>query len=151
FYQEFTTKGKLGDCKLTAKLYLNNKNDANTNYLTKILNIHLVSDAKVQPDQLTIFNHPSNVISLSVLRGSGYYHAEIETIRVNALLAIADLLRSSTDDAHHPMNNAGAGHVRSISHITDSTVVVGPDRANGLALLHLFDYCVPPVKLDSVI
>jgi hypothetical protein len=45
------------------------------------LNVHFVSDAKLQPDQLTIFNHPSNVVSLGIQRGSGYYHAEIETVR----------------------------------------------------------------------
>ena len=34
------------------------------------------------------------------------------------------------------------------SQITDSSIVVSPALHNGLVLLHLFDYCVPPVKLD---
>jgi hypothetical protein len=49
--------------------------------------VHFVSDAKIQPDQLTIFNHPSNVISLGIQRGSGYYHAEIETIKAHSVIS----------------------------------------------------------------
>jgi len=46
------------------------------------LTINFVSDVSIQPDVLKIFNHPSNMATLNLLDGSGYYHAEIETIRV---------------------------------------------------------------------
>ena len=84
FYQIFKIDSKLvnkhghgNDSKLTAKLYW--MADDKKIFLSKSLSIHFVSDVRVQPDSLTVFNHPSNVVTLALSQGSGLYQAEIET------------------------------------------------------------------------
>lgn len=153
FFQAFNTRSKLGDCKITAKLALNTHKTSETDdsdHLSRTLNVHFVSDAKIQPDQLTIFNHPSNVISLSISRGSGYYHAEIETIKAISPFLIDN--QSNQDSASNtPQQPASVlGNVLKISQITENSVVVSPALNNGLVYLHIFDYCVPPIKLDLI-
>jgi len=71
YYQVFETKAKFGDAKLSVRM----------NKLTSELNVQFVDDVRVSPEALTVFNHPSNVVSLVLANGSGYYHSEIETIR----------------------------------------------------------------------
>ena len=120
-FKVFNTKSKLGDSKLTAKLFLDTTSSSGEdesagtikNNLIKTLNVHFVSDAKLQPDTLTIFNHPSNVISLSILRGSGYYHAEIETIKVNqAQLDGAQLKQNQQDSSSQQLQMANVLKIR---------------------------------------
>lgn len=96
-------------------------------YLTSNLGIHFVSDVRIQPDSLTIFNHPSNVISLALSNGSGHFHAEIETIT-----------------SSQPSTTNRLGNVLKISQINENSVVVSPLTNNGLTYLHIYDYCVPP-------
>ena len=78
YYQIFNTKSRDGETKVTARLQAN---DLEKKFLSSDLTVHFVSDVKIKPEKLTIFNHPSNVVSLSLAKGSGYYHAEIETIK----------------------------------------------------------------------
>lgn len=78
YYQTFNTKSRDGETKLTARLQAN---DFDKTFLNSDLTVHFVSDVKIKPETLTIFNHPSNVVSLSLAKGSGFYHAEIETIK----------------------------------------------------------------------
>ena len=84
YYQIFAISSKLvrngqngNDSKLTAKLFA-----TKNTFLSKSLSVHFVSEVRVQPDSLTVFNHPSNVVTLALLNGSSHYQAEIETIRV---------------------------------------------------------------------
>ncbi len=72
YFQAFETKGKFGEGKVGVRL----------SGLASELNVQFVEDVRVSPETLTVFNHPSNVVSLSLSNGSGYYHAEIETIRM---------------------------------------------------------------------
>ena len=87
-----------------------------------------------------MFNHPSNVVSLSLLNGSGYYHAEIETIKI---------LMHENDDQKQASKMVG--NVLKINQISSSSVIVSPLVNNGLTYLHVFDYCVPPGNLAQKI
>lgn len=116
FYQTFSTKSKLGETKVEARLYLDDKYDAE-NYLASSLTVRLVSDVKIEPETLVLFNHPSNVQTLSLKSGSGYFHAEID----------------STDS-----------NVLKINQISENSVQISPLNNNGLAYLNIFDYCIPP-------
>ena len=78
YYQQFDTKSKFGKTKLKVDLHIDHDRQK---YLQNDLLINLVSDVSIEPEALTIFNHPSNVVTLNLLNGSGYYHAEIETHR----------------------------------------------------------------------
>ncbi len=121
YYQPFNTKFKLGDTKLSGKLFLGPSNDGK--FLSQTLNIHFVSDARLEPAQLTVFNHPSNVINLGIVRGSGYFHAELDS----------------------PQNSE---NLLKINQITENGVFVAPtSQKNGLVNLNLYDYCVPPANL----
>ena len=94
YFQTFDTKFKTGHTKISLKLYLNKSNEFLANYL----NAHLVSTVQINPTELTIFNHPSNRIALSLLKGSEHYHAELESAK--------NLLK--------------------INQITDSSIIVSP-------------------------
>lgn len=139
YYQVFNTKSLKGDAKLNARLQSRAERGADDSHLTTDLKIHFVSDVKVTPETLTVFNHPSNVVSLSLLAGSGYYHAEVETIR------------SLNSEGIEQGGVESAGNVLKINHISASSVVVSPMVNNGLTLLNVFDYCVAPEILQHKI
>jgi hypothetical protein len=137
FYQIFTVHSKLvnkhgngNDSKLTAKLYLN-ANDKTSSFLSKTLTVNFVTAAKIQPDSLTIFNHPSNIITLALSSGSGHFQAEVETVR---------------GDQHQQPGELDLGNRLKINQITEHSVVVSPLINNGLTLLHIYDYCIPPLN-----
>lgn len=65
YYQVFSTKSLKGDTKLNARLQNRAGKGADDSHLNTDLSIHFVSDVKVTPETLTVFNHPSNVVSLS--------------------------------------------------------------------------------------
>lgn len=142
YFQEFITnskvigKSKTGSSKITARLKVN---EAYNNYLTTDLIVNFVSDVRISPETLTIFNHPSNIVPLSLSNGSGYFHAEIETIKT--------LLNEDSQN----QQNKNTGSVLKINHISSSSVVVSPLVNNGLTFLHVFDYCVPPAILKQKI
>lgn len=110
-------------------------------YLTSTLNIHFVSDVRIEPNTLTIFNHPSNIIPLGLSLGSGHYHAEIETVHQPQSSSIGDLSSSSSTSRGEV--------VLKINQITESSVIVSPSANNGLTYLHIYDYCVPPSDQQS--
>lgn len=139
YYQVFSTKSLKGDTKLNARLQNRAGKGADDSHLTTELSIHFVSDVKVTPETLTVFNHPSNVVSLSLLAGSGYYHAEVETIR------------SLNSEGIEQGGVESVGNVLKINHISASSVVVSPMVNNGLTLLNVFDYCVAPEILSQKI
>jgi len=122
YYQTFNTQSKFGKSKILVKL---------DNRLQNELFINFVSDVKITPDSLTIFNHPSNVVTLNLLDGSGYYHAEIETIHT---------IQTTTDELTN---------VLKINQINENSIVVSPLVNNGLTYLHIFDYCVAPEILKT--
>lgn len=125
YYQTFTSRSHLGgSTKLTAQL---------ASRLTSTLTVNFVSDVKVKPESLTVFNHPSNVISLALLDGSGYYQAEIETINMDP-----------STNFNPKWDQTKLGNVLKINQITESSVVISPLVNNGLTYLHIYDYCVPP-------
>ena len=120
FYQIFDTKGKHGDTKLNAILHLNKESK-----LSCLINIKLVSEVKIQPEVLTIFNHPSNVVPLSLMHGSGHFNAEIEQIKTQEQQSSSNVLK--------------------INQLNEHSVIVSPLTHSGLANLNIFDYCIPPL------
>jgi nuclear pore complex protein Nup210 len=129
FYQIFDTKAKYGDTKLKAILHLNKHTTLNS-----LINIKLVSDVKIQPEILTIFNHPSNVVPLSLSHGSGHFNAEIETVKS----------QEQSNKIDQSLN------VLKINQLNEHNVIVSPLAHSGLAHLNIFDYCVPPlIPLES--
>lgn len=139
YYQAFSTKSVKGDTKLSARLQNPARKGTHDNQLSTVLSVHFVSDVKVTPETLTVFNHPSNVVSLSLLAGSGYYHAEVETIK------------SLNSEGIEQGGSESAGNVLKINHISANSVVVSPMLNNGLTLLNVFDYCVAPEILQQKI
>ena len=83
------------------------------------------------PDTLTVFNHPSNVVSLGLSHGSGHFHAEVETLRAAA--------------------GEAPGRVLQVSQVAAGSVLVAPILNNGLVNLHVFDYCVAAEALPHKI
>jgi hypothetical protein len=114
--------------KLTAKMHLNEKQDK-LNILSKSLLVKFVSLVQIEPESLTVFNHPSNVVTLALSQGSGHFQAEIETVQNDQLI-----------DSEHRLK---------INQITDHNIVISPLNSNGLSLLHVFDYCIPPPFLTE--
>ena len=74
--------------------------------------------------------------TLNLLDGSGYYHAEIETIRVQ-------LSEDQSKQADQSYN------VLKINQINENNIVVSPLVNNGLTYLHVYDYCVAPALLKT--
>ncbi len=93
--------------------------------LASTLHVRYVTGVHCEPDQLTIFNHPSNVVTLRLADGSDHYQAYIET-----------LLCPVGADKTHP--------ILKISQISAHGLVVSPIATNGLANLLIYDFCVPP-------
>ena len=125
--------GHGNETKLTAKLFLDGS-ESSPNFLSKSQTISFVSSARIQPDSLTIFNHPSNVITLTLAAGSGHFQAEIEAIKSD-----------QQQQQHSEQLDSGASRLK-INQITERSIVVSPLVNNGPTLLHLFDYCVPPLN-----
>ncbi|KAL3841492.1 hypothetical protein ACJMK2_019630 [Sinanodonta woodiana] len=46
--------------------------------ITKFVELKLVEEAVVDPSSLSVFNHPSNKVLMSIHKGSGYFHVEGE-------------------------------------------------------------------------
>ncbi|RNA20580.1 nuclear pore membrane glycoprotein [Brachionus plicatilis] len=116
FYQSLVPNKRAGETKIELKLYTDKNN-----YLENFLNIRFVNDVRVEPSQLVLFNHPSNIQQLKLFDGSGYFHAEVESKEKNLL---------------------------KINHIWDSGIQVSPLTNNGLCFINVFDYCMPPQSFD---
>ena len=76
------------------------------------------------------------MVTLNLLDGYGYYHAEIETIRVQ-------LSEDQSKQADQSSN------VLKINQINENNIVVSPLVNNGLTYLHVYDYCVAPALLKT--
>ena len=131
FYQVFAVHSKSikkheNNLKLTGKLYLDANDSTKSFFLSKTLTVNFVSLAKIYPDSMTIFNHPSNIITLALSNGSGHFQAEIETVK------------------GEQTNEIDLGNRLKINQITEQIIVVSPLVNNGLTLLRIYDYCVPP-------
>ena len=131
FYQVFAVHSKSikkheNHLKLTGKLYLDANDNKKSVFLSKTLTVNFVSLAKIYPDSMTIFNHPSNIITLALSNGSGHFQAEIETVK------------------GEQTNEIDLGNRLKINQITEHSIVVSPLVNNGLTLLHIYDYCIPP-------
>ena len=131
FYQVFAVHSKSikkheNHLKLTGKLYLDANDYKKSLFLSKTLTVNFVSLAKIYPDSMTIFNHPSNIITLALSNGSGHFQAEIETVK------------------GEQTNEIDLGNRLKINQITEHSIVVSPLVNNGLTLLHIYDYCIPP-------
>ncbi|XP_022250684.1 nuclear pore membrane glycoprotein 210-like isoform X2 [Limulus polyphemus] len=85
-YQVIYPEGKAGLLKVTVKLTgyradVIKKENARLlppldEPLTQSIELDLVDDPLIKPDEVSVFNHPSNKISLTVQRGSGYFFIE---------------------------------------------------------------------------
>ncbi|RNA36717.1 nuclear pore membrane glycoprotein [Brachionus plicatilis] len=116
FYQSFVPNKRAGETKIELKLFTD-END----YLENFLNIRFVNDVRVEPSQLVLFNHPSNIQQLKLFDGSGYFQAEVESKEKSLL---------------------------EINKIWDSGIQVSPLTNNGLCFINVFDYCMPPQSFD---
>ncbi|XP_014675942.1 PREDICTED: nuclear pore membrane glycoprotein 210-like [Priapulus caudatus] len=50
--------------------------------ISRSVELQLVEECFIEPDEISIFNHPSNKVALSIQKGSGYFHVEPRESRV---------------------------------------------------------------------
>ena len=65
--------------------------------LSSILRVRYVTNVECEPDHVTIFNHPSNVVTLRLSNGSGHYRARIDALQQQYKGAIAQPASSATN------------------------------------------------------
>ncbi|CAF0812330.1 unnamed protein product [Brachionus calyciflorus] len=116
FYQTFKTRRKIGECDLSVKFLIEDHS-----HIENSLNVKFINDVKIEPEQLVIFNHPSNLQQLKLIDGSGYFHAEVESKESNVL---------------------------KITQVTDTSVQITPLINNGLCSVNIYDYCIPPESMS---
>jgi hypothetical protein len=119
YFQTFDTKAILGQTGISVNLALD---QSDSKPLKSKAKIQLVAGVRIQPEKLVIFNHPSNVVTMELFDGSDHYYGEIETVKS---------LESNIK-------------VLKINSINEKNVIISPLANNGLANLHIYDYCVPP-------
>ena len=130
-----SSSSKHSTTSLSARLHLSKELKSAEHISSNLLSINFVADVRIDPQALTIFNHPSNVVALGLSGGSGHYQGEIETLKsqISSELHLNKLDSSTL-----------AGNVLKINQITEHSIIVSPLTNNGLTLLHVYDYCVPP-------
>ncbi|CAH1786082.1 unnamed protein product [Owenia fusiformis] len=148
-YQVIEMQNKLGSLTIRATVnkydkvgHFNPKgiryNDKLDPALERILELILVEDATINPEMISIFNHPTNKATLTVEKGSGYFHIESDQAK------LADVSYNSktrkiqvipNKDGSFPLiaydlclNRADGAHATSMVHISgvntiDLTVV----------------------------
>ena len=93
--------------------------------LSSTLRVLYVANVACEPDQLTIFNHPSNVVTLRLSNGSGHYRAHID--------ALQQQQQQQQDKGAIAQPASSANAILKVNQISESALIVSPIASNGLA------------------
>ncbi|XP_076471495.1 nuclear pore membrane glycoprotein 210-like [Babylonia areolata] len=116
FYQTLRPEGRTGTVVVTAtisgykKEYLRTADvsiqEKISPRISKSLELLLVEEAVISPDTVSIFNHPSNKVMISVERGSGYFHlpqVDSQVMKASYVSKSKGVLISPLKDGSHSM------------------------------------------------